>query len=201
MTLKLLSQMPKDKLQKIVLVCIVTVAVGAIVMQFYVLKNWAALRDADQRLVKIKEQISDTEHRLKQAAQNQLYREQVSAFVESQQAAMVAGDPFAWVVREISLLAEQHPLRVTSLLPGGKIEAGVKSKSAMYTTRIDLIGNYDQIGTFIRDLENKFPTAEVRSLTVSGSPDDKGRHMASLNLALLVQPEQPVKTPEGKTKS
>ena len=125
----------------------------------------------------------------------------MKSFVETQQAAMVSGDPFAWVVREISLLAEQHPVRVSGLRPGARAEAGGQSKFPTYTTRIDFSGTYDQIGEFVRDLENRFPTAGIRSLSVVGGADDKGQHAVVLDIALPVQPAEPAKKTEAKKKT
>ena len=113
------------------------------------------------------------------------HRAGVKACVETQRAAMITGDPFAWVVRELSLLAEQEPVHVGGLHPAGKIE--IKSGGPSYSTRIDFSGTYDQIGAYVRDLENRFPTSEVQTLSVAGNHDDKGRHEATLEIALRVQ--------------
>jgi hypothetical protein len=36
----------------------------------------------------------------------------------------------------------------------------------MYACGIEVSGTYDQIGAFVRDLENKFSTAEIRSFSL-----------------------------------
>jgi len=46
MNLGYLRKLPKDKLQKIVLICIVMLVALAGVIKFYVLKNWHAFVDA-----------------------------------------------------------------------------------------------------------------------------------------------------------
>jgi Tfp pilus assembly protein PilO len=197
MKLDFLRRVPKDKLQKIVLVCIITLCTVVATTQFYVLKSWTAWRDTKSRITKLNEQIQDTEHKVKQAAQNEAYREQVRSFAETQQAGMVSGDPFAWVVREISLLAEKHPVHVLGLHPGDKPDSTGKTKYLTYNTRIEVTGTYDQIGVFIRDLENQFPTGEIRTFAL-GAVDANGQHQASLNLALLMQSAQSAKKVEGK---
>ena len=111
---------------------------------------------------------------------------------------MVSGDPFAWVVREISLLAEQHPVRITALHPGLKSDTTGESKGHTYMSGIDVSGTYDQIGAFVRDLENKFSTAEIQSLSMGGSADDKGQHGATLTITLRVLPPEPSKKTEAK---
>ena len=197
MKLGFLRRVPKDKLQKLVLVCIIVLCTVVAAVQFYVLKNWTAYRDTKSRIARLNEQIQEAERQVSQAAQNEAYRGQVKSFVETQQAAMVSGDAFAWVVREISLLAEQHPVHVLGLHPGDKPDSTGKAKYLTYSTRIEITGTYDQIGVFVRDLENKFPTGEIRTFRL-GAADANGQHQASLNLALLMEPMQSAKKGEGK---
>ena len=201
MKLDFLRRLSKDKLQKIVLVCIATLCAVVGVVQFYALKNWTAFEDAKSRITKLNDQIQQAERETQQAAQDGTYRQQVTSFVETQQVGIIAGDPFAWVVREISLLAEEHPVHVDGLRSGSKVESASKSKCSTYTSRIEFTGTYDQIGAFIRDLENKFPTSEIRTLAVSSSADDKGQHQAAADLTLRVLPEHASKTTETKKTS
>src|SRR5271169_6257702 len=128
MNIRSLRKLPKEKLQKIVLVCVLTLIVFMGVIEFYVLKNWADLTDTKEQIDKLKDQIGQAERKEHNAKQDMAYRAEVNSFVETQRAAMITGDPFAWVVREISLLAEQHPVRITGLHPSGK-DSGGKSKS------------------------------------------------------------------------
>ena len=192
-----LRRLSKDKLQKIVLVCIATLCAVVGVVQFYALKNWTAFEDAKNQIAKLNDQIQQAEREAQQAAQDGAYRRQITSFVEKQQAAIIAGDPFAWVVREVSLLAEEHPVHVDGLR-SGKIESTGKSKCSTYTSRIEFSGTYDQIGAFIRDLENKFPTSEIRTLSISTGAEEKGQLQAAADLTLRVMPEPTSKATEPK---
>ena len=118
MKIAFLKKIPKQKLQQVVLVCIVILAAVVGVVELYVLKNWTELTDTDASITKLADQIREGERQARGAQQDVAHRAEVKLFVEAQQAAMVSGDPFAWVVREISLLAEQHPVRITALHPG-----------------------------------------------------------------------------------
>src|SRR5882724_9880306 len=131
-------KLPKDKLQKIVLICIVTLVAVVGAVEFYVLKNLSALSETKNEIAKLNDQIRQGERKARQAAQDVGHRAEVKAFVETQRAAMVTGDPFAWVVREISLLAEQEPVHMLGLHPGGKVE--IKAGSPMYASRIEIAG-------------------------------------------------------------
>jgi hypothetical protein len=201
MKLRILRKLPKEKLQKIVLICVLSIIAVVGVIQFYVLGNWTALADTRAQIAKLDDQIHQAESKARDARQDVAYRADVKSFVETQRAAMISGDPFAWVVREISLLAEQHPVRINALNAGAKGESVGSLKGETYTTRIDVSAAYDQIGEFVRDLENRFPTAQIRSLTVAGNANDKGEHSAVLDLVLRLQPTEPARKAEAKKKT
>jgi hypothetical protein len=194
-----LQKLPKDKLQKIVLICIVTLVTLVGTAQFYVLKNWSTLTETKNQIAKLDDQIREGERKTRQASQDVAHRAQVKAFVETQRAAMISGDPFAWVVRELSLLAEQEPVHMDGLHPADKVE--MKTGNPLYSTRIEFSGTYDQIGAYVRDLENRFPTSEIQSLSVAGSHDDKGHHEATLEIAFHVQPTHASEKLEAKKTS
>jgi len=193
-----LKKMPKEKLQQVVFVCIAILAALVGVVEFYVLKNWTGLTETEASITKLADQIREGERQARGAQQDVAHRTEVKSFVEAQQAAMVSGDPFAWVVREISLLAEQHPVRITALHPGVNSDTTAESKGHTYTTGIDVSGTYDQIGAFVQDLENKFSTAQIRSFSLGGTADDKGLHGATLTMTLRVLPPEPSKKLEAK---
>ena len=193
------QKLPKDKLQKIVLICIVMLVAVVGAVEFYALRNVSALSDTKNKIAKLNDQIQQGERKARQAEQDIAYRAEVKSFVETQRAAMVTGDPFAWVVREISLLAEQEPVHMGGLHPGGKIE--IKGGGPIYSARIEFSGTYDQIGAYVRDLENKFPTAEIQSFSLGGSPESKGICEAALDISLRVQPTHASNKVEAKKTS
>jgi Tfp pilus assembly protein PilO len=201
MKIGFLKKLSKDKLQKLILISIVSLLAVAGAIQFYVLKNWRALDETRAQIAKLDDQIHQAERKARNAKQDVAYRAEVKSFVETQQAAMVSGDPFAWVVREISLLAEQHPVRINGLHPGAKGESTGPSKFPAYATRIEFSGTYDESGEFVRDLENRFPTAEIRSLSVAGNADDKGQHAVALDIVLPLQQADAAKKAEAKKKT
>jgi len=198
MKLRFLAKLPKDKLQKVVLTAIVTIGAAVGVLELYVLPNWRALIDAKTRIATLKAQIQQAEDTARQATKEEAYRNEVKSFVETQQTLMVAGDPFAWVVREFSLLAEKHPIRVEGLHAGSKLDASSSAKCQPYGTRIDIRGTFDEIGTFVQDLENKFPVCEIRNLSISGNADEKGYQQAAIELILRIRPEQTTASAEAK---
>ncbi len=203
--MKFLKSMPKNKLQKLILVAVVSlIGVGA-VGNFFVWTELTELSTERERLVKLHTQLDLAQSDANQEAQNNQLREQIQAFVDGQRQKMISGDPFSWVVREISLLAEGHIVRVAALRPGSTYANIVRPKYEMFTTRIELEGAYDQIGKFIKELENAFVTGQIRSLEVTSTDPTHAQCRATLELALLERPDEAAtpapKSSEGVKKS
>src|ERR1039457_5310024 len=91
MNLRSLRKLPKEKLQKIVLVCVLTLIAFVGVIEFYVLKNWADLTESKEQIVKLKDQINQAERKEQNAKQDVAHRAEVNSFVETQRAAMITG--------------------------------------------------------------------------------------------------------------
>lgn len=197
---KYLKGLPKDKLQKVVLIGIGTLVGVAVACQLYVGKQISSIMDSRTKTAELKQQIDEAEVAERQAAKNERARQEYLAFVDGQRSLMVTGDPFGWVVRELTLVAEQHPVRILGLRGGnGSVHPRAKNFST-YIATVEMESSYDQIGAFVRDLENKFPTGEVRSVEISGESDGGQKLHVVINLALLVRPLTPAEKAGAQAK-
>ena len=190
--------LPKDKLQKVILVGIVTLIALAAVGNFYIAPQISSMSKSKDKIAKLKHDIDGAEQEANQEAQNQQIHKQVTAFVQSQSTTMVSGDPFGWVVRQITLFAENHPVRVLAMRPGAIASSQIRSGYSIYTARVELEGGYDQVGEFVRDFENGYPTSQIRSLELTASGTRPADRRAVLELAFLVQPESDSERSESK---
>ena len=193
-----LRTIPKDKLQKLVLVAIVALTVVGGVLQFYVLKGLRELNEARAEVASLEVRIREAETTARKVVQTEQSRERIQAFAQAQLATMVSGDPFAWAVRELSQVAEQCLVHVVSWHPGAKGLHAQKPAYATYLMRLDIAGQYDDIGRFLTALENKFPAAEIRSLDVTIGQPETGVHAAVVELILLMRPEDKVEKPKAE---
>ncbi|MCG3146582.1 MAG: hypothetical protein PCFJNLEI_00013 [Verrucomicrobiae bacterium] len=198
--MKFLKSLPKDKLQKLILIVIVSLtAVGAVV-NFYVLKNLEDMGLKKAEITKLKDQIASAEALAKEEANNTVLRERIVEFLKVQEERMVAGDPYSWIVREISLLAEKHPVTIGSLSPGIKSPYTPKPKYELYTTRLDITGKYDDLGRFVTVLENLFPTGQLRNLSMNVADAARGDCRINVDLVLLIHPKPPTAAGEPEKK-
>jgi len=202
--MKLLKSIPKQKLQKIVFVILVTLIALGVMGNFWIAKEWSEWSSHRDEIAKLGTQIDQVQTSLQQEASNTDLRDHIKTFVDAQQQRMVSGDPFSWVVREVSLLAERHPIHVIGMRPGEITSNTQKSRYNMFTTRLEVEGTYDQVGVFIKEFENNFSTSQIRSLEMSAPDPSRSVCRVSIDCALLMLPADSTKpavkpTEEKKT--
>ena len=66
MKIAFLKKISKQKLQQVVLVCIVILAAVVGVVEFYVLKNWTELTDTEASIAKLADQIREGERQVRE---------------------------------------------------------------------------------------------------------------------------------------
>lgn len=184
--MNLLKDQPKEKVQKLILVGIVGLIVIGGIYQFYIVSQRTALREAEAKRGELQQQIEDLQRQANRAAINEGAREQITTFVDDQLATMIDGDPFTWVVRSVSLLSQNQPVKITSWHPVQKGRHSRLGEYETFTTHLEVEGRFDEIGLFLQELENRFPTGEIRSLDLTAGKD--GIHRAGIDLVLLIRP-------------
>lgn len=189
--MKTLKALPKEKLQKLVLAVIIAlVAIGG-ALNFYVLKNSETLTAEKNRINKLAQDIDDLNRVMKAEVGSAILRDKMKVFVDAQKKRMVDGDFYSWIVREFALFAENQPVRMSSVRTGTITQHPQKANYRMYVTRFEAEGTYDQLGNFVSNLENAFPTGMIRTLSLVSLDPAKGQCRAAIELALLVRPAEP----------
>lgn len=198
---KFLKGLPKQKLQQVVIVSVGSLIALVLACQFYLGKQISSTLHSRRQIVELKHQIEDAEQAAREASKKEGDRQALVAFVEQQRGLMVSGDPFSWLVREISLLAEKHPVHISGLHPGAMSPHPRNTHFSVYSATIELAGGYDEVGNFVRDIENTFPTGEIRSVELAGASDSGGGLHVTLKLALLVRPQRDTAKVADKAKA
>jgi hypothetical protein len=188
--MKFLIAIPKAKLQQMILIAVICMTILGAVINFYILRQFEQLTLKRRAITDLSAKIAAYEASAKNEGNNAVLHDQMKNFVETQQKRMVTGDPFSWAVREISLLAERHPVHIHGLNPGDKLPYPDKAQYSLYTVRLDASGTYDQLGKFVCDIENTFPTGHIRALTLSDANGGKGDCRIAIEMALLMRPPE-----------
>jgi hypothetical protein len=182
---KFLQQIPKAKLQQMMLVGIFTIITLVAVWQFWISDEQTALEANQKAVEELAPKIEEAERTEKNEARNESLKHQLIAYIQGQRSSMVSGDFFAWAVREMTLLAERHPVQVSNIRGAGKVSTASRSGDG-YLVQLEIRGNYDAIGGLVADLENRFPTAQVRMLEIGGGDAQTATRIATLEVVFMI---------------
>lgn len=191
--------LPKQKLQKTILVLLLGGIATTGAYFFYVGPSLEEMNRTRAEVTKLQTELDGLMTTSKQEVLNTDYRETAREFVEFQQSRMVEGDPFIWVVREMSLFAENRPVRLLGMSPGSKAQHRTQPNWEVYGVKLDLEGGYDDLGAFVRDLENHFPTSYLRSILLTAPEGNKSRRRAQVEVCFLMRPNVATRTGESKS--
>jgi len=187
--MKFLRQLPKEKLQKLVLVAIFTLSGVSAMAVFWIGEQRDSLSASREKIAKLEPQILDAERKEIVETRNEPLRQRLVTFVQTQQQAMVTGDLFSWAVREVTLFAERYPVQMVNVRPGQKLAHPTSGSYEVYTVHVEVRGEYDALGHFVCELENRFPTAQIRTLDLTLGDGTSLARGAMLELGFLIWPE------------
>lgn len=194
-----LRALPKEKLQKVILILLVSVIATVAIGVFYANAQYNLLSERRQKIAELKRKILDVQGRAKTERQGAKSLEEVQAFIEAQSASLVADDPLSWSVRQIRLLEEQYPgVRVITIRPSGRAPHRLKNQYEAYHLQLEFDGAYDELGTFVKALENKFPTGEIRQLELLAADEAGTTRRLNLSLSLLMLPPAKETKPDAQ---
>lgn len=190
--MKMFGDISKDKLQKIILVAIVTTAAIAAVYIFYIGRALGEKQKSRDNAAKLENDIQAAQTKAKDDRLLEAQRSEITAFVETQKSAMVTGDPYSWCVRQISLFGEKYPVRILGVRPGVKSKHFRKEQYDVFEVQMEVEGTYDQLGRFLCGFENQFATAEIRKLEIQSVGATGADRRLGFTVAFLMLPENPV---------
>lgn len=194
-----MKKLPKEKRDRIILVCIGTTVVVAglwyavISSQRNTLKTIGALRDSQQTKVQNAERLVYSVNEIEQRLLATSQRLQV---VEK---SMASGDMFSWVVATINRFKEGYHVEIPQYSREVVGEVGLLPKFPYRAAAFQLRGTalYRDFGRFIADLENKFPYMRVQNIEIepagqaAGTTDDPERLSFRVEIVALVNPNLP----------
>ena len=162
--MKFLKSLPKEKLQRLILAVVGSLIVIGCALNFYTLPKHAELAAKQAEFNKLNGEVQEAQNAVKDEVANTALRNTIQQFIANQDKHTIEGDPFSWVVRETSLLAEKHPVRVAGLIPGAVGSCPGNPAYEAYAAKFDVEGSFDEIGQFISAWENTFTTSSIQTL-------------------------------------
>lgn len=140
--------------------------------------------------------VQDTK---KNSAQISADLDSVASEVELQEQKMASDDLYSWMIREISSFQEKYNVEIPQF---EKTPAAVdvnllpRFPYQQYTTIVAGTAFYHDIGRFIADYENRFPSSRIVNLELFPSPTDSPDRREKLSFKMeIVSLVRPAGTP------
>lgn len=196
-----MKKLPKEKRDKIILVCMGTTVVVAglwysvISYQQDTLKTIGALRDSQQT------KVQNAERLVYSVAEIEKRMLETSHRLQAVEKCMASGDMYSWVIATINRFKEGYNIDIPQYSRETVGEVGLLPRFPYRAAAFQLRGTalYRDFGRFIADFENKFPYMRVQNLEIepagqaaanSGNADPE-RLSFRMEIVALVNPNLP----------
>lgn len=189
----------KEKLQKIVAICIGGVCVAVVYHQFVI--DGIQLK----AIGKVQKEISELQARIDKANDNEKKHGSLSVaskrdepFLAEQESKIIKGDHVAWLWREMGDFADKRKMTRMAVVPEGATSSGLPESESYEASgaSLNMFCGYHKLGEFVRDLENSFSTLQVKHLEILGGGEATPEtHTVRVQVQLLALREE--KLPEG----
>jgi Tfp pilus assembly protein PilO len=185
-------KLTKEKKQNLLLT--ILVITGLIYGVWYFLidrQGRYAERDTNEK-DRLEKEIKDTEIAIKRETNNREQAKVFQVYIQTAESQMPKGTVDAWLLKELSDIAAKNHLTLdNTLLQPLKALSDFKMKGQPYELagfHMDIKGEFNQIGSFIQEMENKMPMVEINDISItSGSEAAPYIHTVSMTVCVCLQ--------------
>jgi Tfp pilus assembly protein PilO len=193
-----MTKLPKEKRNQLILAVLATLLVMA-GLWFTVIRHQ---QDGLQRLRSQKADVESKLSRIRNTIQSSKQIEAeltvVSNKLEVQEADMASGDLYLWMVDSIRKFKQSYTVDIPQFTPGkGAEDVSLLPKFPYKQVAVTVVGTayYHDLGNFIADLENQYPSARILNLDLAPAPVQSSGEREKLSFRMdivsLVKPEPP----------
>jgi hypothetical protein len=192
-----MSRMSKDKQQKLLLVIGATLGLALVLWFVLIGPLRAKLGSLAKAVAEAQAKVSQGQRSL--AAAPQLTNELASSLAQlrKEEAVMASGDLYEWMIQTMNRFKALHAVEIPQISRDNPAEVGMLPKFPYRAASFTLRGTalYHELGRFIADLENAFPSMQVQNLQLtplgSTKSEESERLQFSMDLLTLVKPVTP----------
>jgi Tfp pilus assembly protein PilO len=164
-----MNKLPKDKRDKLILICIGVV--GAIAaLYFFVLSDMKDEQATlNTKIFSIKDKIDKSDRLLKRTAELQARMEALKKSLDVRQAQMPRpGEDHVWFLKIMEDRRTKYNLDISEIRNPEAWEPGELPKFPFKAVsfNVTLIGGYTDFGKFLADFENEFPYMRVQLMSI-----------------------------------
>jgi hypothetical protein len=163
-----MNKLSKDKKEKLIMVCLATGGLLALLNFFLIGMQQDALADVDRKISDRKDKVEKANQMVNMAARIQQNLEQNKQVLASKEEKMAPADQYRWIVETVPPFMAHREVNFEECTPKPVIQApGLLPKFNDYKSAIFTIkasARFQDFGKFLADFENEFPYISVHSL-------------------------------------
>jgi Tfp pilus assembly protein PilO len=190
-----MSKFSKEKRNQLVLVVLVTLAVMGGLWFSLIRYQQDGLKRLKVETGEAERKLSQIRDTIKNSGQTEAELADVSAKLEAQEEIMASGDLYSWMVNSIRKFKLPYKVEIPQFNPrGGEEPVNLLPKFPYKQVTVTIVGTayYHDLGKFVSDFENEFPTSRILNLDLSPasvqSPDEREKLSFKLDIVSLVRP-------------
>ncbi|HHY84492.1 MAG TPA: type 4a pilus biogenesis protein PilO [Verrucomicrobia bacterium] len=161
--------MSKEKRNQLVLVVMATLLVMSGLYFFLIRNQQQTLADISKKKQTAEEKLAEIRETRKSSAQILKDLEHVTQTLTLKEQEMASGDLYAWMLDFIGKFKAGHAIDIRQFNSKGESAVAMFPKFPYREIAVTIMGSgfYHDIGRFIADFENRFPTARIMNLELA----------------------------------
>ncbi len=181
-----------EKQKNLILTILVVVIVVFGLWYFMINTQRQNEKTGREDLLKLEESVKKQSSAILKEKSDKSQATAYQAYISAYEEQMPKGNPETWLVKTLSDLATQQKVQLSSTVIESLAELSYfKFKDQPYKLvgfRFELKGEFNQLGKFIEEIENKMPLMEVDSLSViAGSEVAPYVHTISMRISMVTK--------------
>jgi Tfp pilus assembly protein PilO len=188
-----MNKLSKEKRNQLVLVCVLTLIVMA-GLYFGVISNQQrSLRKLAADQDKAKNQLNQVSNTIKSSAKIEADLAAVNKTLGAHEANMASEDGYLWMVQFLRKFNENSPVEIRQYNSKGAAAMDMFPKFPYKQFTVSITGSayYYDLGKFIADFENRYPSVRVMNLELAPDsavgPLEKGKLAFKMDIVSLVK--------------
>ena len=163
-----MAKLSKDKRDRLILVCLVTVFTMAAVWMLLVRSQQEKLKQMAVEVANLEEQITGTKRLLDQREQFEKAVERFKTELTKREDGMANGDRYFWFVNTLNKFKADYKVEIPQISPEtvGPTAIFPQFPYEAATFKIGGSAHFYDLGRFLRDFENKHPYFRVQNLDI-----------------------------------
>jgi Tfp pilus assembly protein PilO len=193
-----MNKLSKEKRNQLILAVMITLLAMAGLWFVLIRSQQDGLRRLRTEKAVVEKKLSQIRDTIKNSKQIEAELAEVSGILEIQEEDMASSDLYSWMVNFVRKFKLPYQVDIPQFNPGKGVEnVNLLPKFPYKQVTLNIVGTayYHDLGKFISDFENQYPSSRVLNLDLFPasvqSADEREKLSFRMDIVSLVKPERP----------